>query len=171
MPALPGWFSGRRPHPPSQPGASELPRALRKPPYALLQQAGQPPVGERLAAGLAGRAVVEGGGGERHRAHRVTADGTGLAGPAVHAHAELFLRLEVAGGEAARALDGIAEHALDRVVQALHLGALELGRRLERRELRGVQDVVGVGVADTGDLGLVAQQSLDLRPVAAESGP
>src|SRR4051794_40438146 len=63
----------------------------RPPPPCPPHQPRQPPVGERLASGLAGRAVVEGGVGERHLSHGVAAHRTRLTRPTVHAHAELLL--------------------------------------------------------------------------------
>src|SRR5262249_57073470 len=63
----------------------------------LLQQPGHAAVGERLAPGLAGRAVLQRGVGERHLQHRVAADRARLAGPAVHPPAGLLLRLAVGG--------------------------------------------------------------------------
>src|SRR5215510_9127001 len=68
--------------------------------WLLLEQPGHAAVGERLAPGLAGRAVLERGVGERHLAHRVAADRARLAGPAVHPQPGLLLRLEVGGGQA-----------------------------------------------------------------------
>ena len=52
-----------------------------------LEQAGQAAVGEGLAAGLAGRAVLECGVGERDLPDRVAADQAGLAGLAVYPQA------------------------------------------------------------------------------------
>ena len=52
----------------------------------LLQQLRHPPVGERLAAGLAGGAVLQARVGEGHLADRVAADRALLAGAAVHGH-------------------------------------------------------------------------------------
>src|SRR3954464_10800047 len=99
MPALPGWFGGRRlasrPLSPVRP-SSRVPVAGADPTPSL-EQARQAPVRERLPAGLAGRAVVERRVGERHFSHDVTADRAGLAGPTVHPHAQLLLRLQVTG--------------------------------------------------------------------------
>ena len=58
----------------------------------------------------------------------------------------------------------------DRVVQRLELGVVEAVGRLERRHPRGVQELVGVGVADAGDGALVAQHALDLRPTGLAAG-
>src|SRR6202011_4851357 len=49
----------------------------------LLEQPRQPPVGQHLAARLAGRAVLKRLVRERHFAHGVTADGAGQAGAGV----------------------------------------------------------------------------------------
>ena len=53
--------------------------------WPSLEQAGHTTVGERLAAGLAGGAVLQRGIGERDLTDGVTADRAGLAGLAVHA--------------------------------------------------------------------------------------
>ena len=52
----------------------------------LLEQAGQAAVGQRLAAGLAGGAVLQRRVGERDLAHRVAAYRARQPGPAVHPH-------------------------------------------------------------------------------------
>src|ERR1700722_16643247 len=64
----------------------------------LLQQAGQAAVGERLAARLAGRAILECGVGEGHFSDGVAADLAFLACPAVPAQAALLLAFEIGGG-------------------------------------------------------------------------
>ena len=56
--------------------------------------------------------------------------------------------------------------ALDRRVQRADLGVGELGGELERGQARGVQDLVGVGVADAGEDGLVGEGALDLDALA-----
>ena len=63
-------------------GGGALPGLLAGP---SLEQAGHTTVGEGLAAGLAGGAVLERGIGERDLTDGVTADRAGLAGLAVHA--------------------------------------------------------------------------------------
>ena len=65
----------------------------------LLQQPRQHPVGERLAAGLAGRAVLEGRVGVDHLSDRVAADRAGQPGAAVHLQVGLLLGLELAAAE------------------------------------------------------------------------
>src|SRR3954452_8095037 len=65
--------------------------------HPLLEQAGQHTVGERLAARLAGGAVLERRVGEDDLPHGVAADGAGLAGAAVHAQARLLLLLQLGG--------------------------------------------------------------------------
>src|ERR1700750_2846884 len=57
----------------------------------LLEQAGQAAVGQRLAAGLAGRAVLQRGVGERDLLDRVAAHRAVLAGSPRHRPAALFL--------------------------------------------------------------------------------
>src|SRR5215469_15725995 len=91
--------------PPSSPRAGPVmagvalsPRSRdRRDQPGLLQQPGQAAVGERLAPGLAGRAVLERGVGEGDLAHGVAADRAGLARPAVHAQARLLLGFELPG--------------------------------------------------------------------------
>src|SRR5512141_1635418 len=57
----------------------------------LLQQTRQPSVGQGLATGLAGGAVLQGRVGEADLAHGVAADRALLAGPAVHGEVGLLL--------------------------------------------------------------------------------
>src|SRR5580704_11388518 len=64
----------------------------------LLQQPGQPPVGQGLATGLAGRAVLQRRVGEGHLLDGVPADRALLARPAVHAQAALLLAFQIRGG-------------------------------------------------------------------------
>src|SRR5690242_14897386 len=78
-------------------------------PPTSLQQSGHAPVGERLAAGLAVGTVLEARVGERDLAHHVAAHGAGLAGAPVHREVALLLALELAGGQPARPVDGVAE--------------------------------------------------------------
>src|SRR3954471_5971224 len=73
----------------------------------LLQQTRHAAVGEGLATGLAGRAVLQAGVGEADLADRVTAHGAGLARPTVHREVALLLALQLAGREPARAGDGV----------------------------------------------------------------
>src|SRR3954454_10031231 len=53
----------------------------------LLEQPGEPPIGEDLAARLTGGAVLQGAVREGHLADRVAAHRAGLAATAVHPHA------------------------------------------------------------------------------------
>src|SRR4029453_19307502 len=78
-----------------------------------LQEPGEPPVGEELPAGLAGRAVLQGRVTEGDLAHGVPAHWAWQAGPAVDSHPDLLLRLELACGESMRALDGRTESVGD----------------------------------------------------------
>src|SRR3954452_20234446 len=80
-------------------------RAARR----LLEELGEAAVGQRLAAGLAGRAVLQGGVGEADLADDVSADRALLALAAVHPQTGLLLRLQV--------LDGQAGGPVDRVLQ------------------------------------------------------
>ena len=73
-----------------------------------------------------------------------------------------FSPFRSAAARPGRAFHGVAQRGLDRVVQDRHVVRGQAGRQLERGHLRGVQHLVGVGVADAGDDGLVAQHALDL---------
>src|SRR5690242_5056286 len=97
----------------------------------LLEQAGQAAVGQRLAAGLAGRAVLQRGVGERDLLDRVATHRAILAGPPVHAQAALLLALQVRRGQARRTLHGLSQRGLDRVVQGGHVVRGHAGRELE----------------------------------------
>ena len=79
----------------------------------LLQQLREPPVGELLAAGLAGGAVLQRGVGEGHLGDRVTADIADLALAAVHPQAGLLLALEVLRRQALGPLDRAGQLVLD----------------------------------------------------------
>src|SRR5688572_22393830 len=68
--------------------------------FPLLQKAAQAAVGERLAARLAGGAVLQRGGRERHLADGVATLGALLARAAMHAHPRLLLGLEPLGRQA-----------------------------------------------------------------------
>src|SRR5687767_15706605 len=63
-----------------------------------LQEAGHPPVGQWLAAGLAPRTVLQAGVGEADLPHHVPADRALLAGATVHRQVGLLLALELARG-------------------------------------------------------------------------
>ncbi len=86
----------------------------------------------------------------------------------MHPHPRALLRLQVTGGQPAGPLDRPPQHILDRAPQGRYLVRGEVGRGLERRDPRRLEDVVGVGVADAADHGLVAQHALDLRPGSCE---
>ena len=101
---------------------------------------------------------------EGHLADRVAADRAGLAGAAVHAQPGLLLRLQLARGQPAG--------ALDRVVQRGRAAPRTAGR--PPRPVRFAASLNGdilaacstsslVRVADAGDDALVAQHALDLR--------
>src|SRR4051794_25608683 len=77
------------------------------------EQLGQSPVGQLLAARLAGGAVLQRGVGEGHLGDGVAADGARQAGLAVDPHPRLLLALEVLGGQALGARDCSGELALD----------------------------------------------------------
>src|SRR6478672_12780554 len=64
-----------------------------------LQQSGQPTIGQLLATGLAGRAVLQRGVGEGDLGDRVPADVARLTLASVHPESGLLLPLEVLGGQ------------------------------------------------------------------------
>src|SRR5436309_3688631 len=97
----------------------------------LLEQAGQAAVSQWLAAGLASRAVLQRGVGERDLLDRVAAHRAILAGPPVHAQTALLLALQVRRGQAGRTLHGLGQRGLDRVVQGGHVVRGHAGRDLE----------------------------------------
>src|SRR6185437_3598336 len=145
-----GGFEGRPQAGPRRPTPSRAGRrgSVRRPTEAaptgagLLQQARQATVGQRLAASLAGGAVLERGVSEGDLANRVAADWAGLTSLAVHAQAGLLLALEVRRRQARRALYRVPERAHDRGVQRGDLIGREAGRELVRRHLGRVQHLV-----------------------------
>src|SRR5579872_369695 len=77
-----------------------------------LEEAGEPAVGERLAARLAGGTVLQRLGGERDLTDDVAAGGAGLAGTAVHPHGALLVAFELGRAQPDGPLHRLAEHAL-----------------------------------------------------------
>src|SRR5712664_2530672 len=130
---------------------------------ARLEQARERAVGEDLAAGLAARAVV----GlvvrvddtlDRRAAHRA-----GFAKSSVHRHDLAkggdFLR-KIRARLLAQPLGPSGERCPRRIAESLHLGP---GKRLnlrERGELRPVQDLVRIGVADSAEQARVGEGAL-----------
>src|SRR3954447_7741190 len=133
-------------------------RAARR----LLEELGEAAVGQGLAAGLAGRAVLQARVGEADLADDVAADRALLTGAPVHGEVGLLLALQLTGRQPARPGDSVAELVLDGGVETVELLGRQAVGRLEGRHLRGVEDLVAVGVADPGDGALVAQDALDL---------
>src|SRR4051812_289120 len=140
------WATATRSWWPTAPRSSSCRTAPR-----LLEQARQPAVGERLSAGLARGAVLQGRVAERHLAHGVAADRAGQAGAAADAQAGLLPGLEVTRREPARALDRVAQRRPDRVVEIQHARLVKRRRGLEGGDPGDVEDLVGVGVADPRD--------------------
>src|SRR5258708_3207957 len=83
----------------------------------LLEKLRQPAIGQRLALGLTGRAVLESRVAERHLANGVAADRAGFTLAAVHSQAALLLSLQVAEGQSPRPLDRVRERPDDHVVE------------------------------------------------------
>ncbi|AGW40298.1 hypothetical protein O159_00140 [Leifsonia xyli subsp. cynodontis DSM 46306] len=114
-----------------------------------------------FAAGLTGRAVLQRGVCENHLADGVSADGTGLARSPVNTEAGLLLGLEFRGGEAVSTGERLPERRLDGGIEPIEFVIGQSGG-LEGGHLRDMQDLVGVGVADSGDEALVAEDAFDL---------
>ena len=72
------------------------------------------------------------------------------------------MRFRALGGERPRLGDRLAEDGHDRRVERGHLVVGQRVGELERGEPGGVQDLVGVRVADPGDQPLIAEQPFDL---------
>ena len=87
--------------------------------------------------------------------------GTRQPGARVHPHPRALLALETRGVLADGALHRVGQHPDHRGVQPVDRLGVELARRRERRQLRDVQDLVGVGVADAGEHLLVDDQRLE----------
>src|SRR5437899_1439739 len=85
-------------------------------PDGSLQQPGQPPVGQRFAAGLAGRAVLKRLVRERHLAHGIAAHWARHPGTRVYPQARALLALQPGGLLADRAVHRVGEHALQRLM-------------------------------------------------------
>src|SRR4051812_18756851 len=137
---------------------------------ALLEQTGQPPVGEELPPGLAGRAVLEGPIRERHFRHRIATDRTGQAGTRVHPQAGPLLGLQGGGLLTDRARHRVGEHLLDRLGEALDLVRLQVRDQRERGQPGHVHDLVGERGADAGHPALVGEEPLQPGPVRRRDG-
>ncbi len=85
-------------------------------------------------------------------------------------HAAALRVLELRCGPSVGRGDGSREHLADHLVEPGDLLGGDRRRPRERAHPRGVQDLVGVGVADPGDLALVAQQALDLLVAGGREG-
>jgi hypothetical protein len=86
----------------------------------------------------------------------------------VDPHAGALGVLQLLRGLALGRLDRAGQHLAQRLEQPRHLLVVELAGDGERRELRRVQRLVAVGVADAGQHGLLAQQALHLLPGAGQ---
>ena len=129
----------------------------------ILQQPRQTAIGEQLAAGLAGRTVIGFVGRVLNALNRRAAHRTRLAVAAVRGHA-----LSKRGHLLGKVLAGLGDQLVaplrqdaDRVrVQALDLFRCQLARQQHRRHLRGVKDLVRVGVADAAQQMRIRQRAL-----------
>src|SRR5207237_324775 len=108
----------------------------------LFEELRETTVGQRLAAGLARRAVLERLRRERHFPDLVAAHRARLAGAAVHPQARLLLALEPGRRQARRSLERVLEDRDDGGVKALDLFVREAVGRLEGREARRMEGLV-----------------------------
>jgi hypothetical protein len=86
----------------------------------------------------------------------------------VHPQPGAFLALQPGGGLADGPLDRVGQRCSHCHVQRLHVGIADAVGLLERRQPGDVQDLVGVGVADSGDEPLVGQGALELTTMTAQ---
>src|SRR5690606_30210268 len=124
--------------------------------------------GEVRSCGLARRAVLRVGAAEPEVAYRATAHRTGLARASVDAHGCQLRRLELVDRDAAPVRYGAAQRGDCRVVESLDVVVAQVRSVLDRRELRCVENLVRVGVADAGKRLLLLQDRLDLLAASAE---
>src|SRR5690606_29570050 len=94
-----------------------------------LQQAGEPTVGERFPARLAGGAVLEAAVGEEHAADRVAAHQACLTPARVYAESGALGILQIGGRLPGGGRDRLAERALDGLVQSVHRIGVEVAGR------------------------------------------
>ncbi len=128
-----------------------------------MQQTRQHPVGEELAAGLTARAVVRLVLGVDDALHGHRADRTGQAEAPVDRHLRPEggdLVREAAGELAPQALDPLSERLQSGRVEAAPALVGELAGARERRETRAVQDLVRIGVADSGHQTGIGERAL-----------
>src|SRR5690606_10217076 len=125
----------------------------------LLQELAGGVVGQHLAAGLAGRAVVDRVAAVLDGADGVTTDRAGLALAVVDGAGALLRRAHVLASALVR--ERRLALGVDRSREALDLLGGELGRVGERRELRGVADLVGEAAAESRNHLLVPQHAVD----------
>src|SRR5207248_2360633 len=131
---------------------------------ARFQKARQRAIGEDGASGLTARAVVRFVFGVDDALHGRAANRTRLSEFAVHRHLRTergHPRRKVLAGFGAQANRPLVE---DRACSAVQPGDL-LGRKLlrqyERRQLRTVQDLVGVSVADAAEQPRIGERALE----------
>jgi hypothetical protein len=86
----------------------------------------------------------------------------------MHLHTAALGVLEVGGRLSGCLGHGFAERGLHRREEAVDVVGVESGGDRIGRHAGGVQDLVGVGVADAGDHRLIAQEPLDLRALTLE---
>ena len=128
------------------------------------EQAGETAIGEKLAASLAGGAVVRLIVGKLDALDGAAATGTGLVEAAVHGHfgAECGDFLGKSGGSfRAKAGDPGIQGLLEGVVELRPVGVCEAAGELHGGEPGGVENLVGVGVAAAGEDARVGEGALE----------
>ena len=144
---------------------------LQRPWPVLAEQPRQAPVGEQPSFRLAGRAVVALVVRVDDVLDGAAAAGTRLAEPAVHGHL-LAKGRDLVGKPVAdfllQAFDPERQHLLHRAVQPGHFLAGQVRRQLKRRQPRGVEDLVRVGVADAAEDSGVGQRALQRAALTGE---
>jgi hypothetical protein len=137
------------------------------------EEAGEATIGEDFAAGLAMGAVVGLVVGVADALDGLAATGAGLAKAAMDRHFRAeggdFFR-EALLGFSAETVDPESEGGAGGGEEAVPVFGLEFGSEREGRELGGVEDFVGVGVADTADEAGIGESALEGAVFSREGG-
>src|SRR5688572_23866965 len=130
----------------------------------FLEQPGHSTVGQEFAAGLTGWTVVALVVGVDDVLHGGAAYRTRLAELSVHGHLRMkgcHLRRELVTGLSAQPPGPRVECVPDGSPETRDLVRVETRRQLQRREPGGVQDLVGVGIADAAEKRGVRERAFD----------
>src|SRR6185437_3326093 len=137
----------------------------------LLEQAGQGSIGKKPAAGLAARAVVRLVLGVPDALHRTCANGTRQPEAAVNRHVVAegrYLLGELSARERPQTLRPEPKLLARGRVQALDLRIIEPARQHDRRQPRGMQNLIGVGVADPAEQSRVGERAFERMVLAPQ---